>query len=301
MKRIIATGLALGVMVNSASAADFLEETGYRNPHNLAASLDAAVGYHLLCCFLGGAAGDGLDKENFAAGLNGRVSIPFGVFSLQLDAEADFTTAEVVDLRQYKSHVLGAVHLNWRDPSRGLAGGFGGIGRAEAIGAGPDPSRVDFWFAGIEGQLYTDLFTFYAQAGYFDASLDGTGNPLDPFHNAWFLRGVGRYFPSDTTMIQAELSFAHAQQDETHYDSNIWGWGAKVEHAIGSWPMTGFLAYEGAFYDAYGAGSHFSDHLFLAGVSLRFGAPNVKINDRFGTTLDVPNIARWATAGLTLD
>jgi hypothetical protein len=298
-----AAGIVLSAMVTPALAADFTPEQSYPSPLNVAASFDAHAGYTFLTNIEGDLNPNDLDTDYVTGGLNGRIGIPFGVLGAQLDVEAEATGAQDGSNVQYKNHFLGAAHLFWRDPTHGLIGAFGGIGRGNATLDG----HVSFWFAGLEGQLYRDMFTLYGQAGFFDSTGFGNAEDGDGFHDFWFVRGVGRYFMSDTTMLQVELSYGRGQQDTVNYTAEIWGWGAKVEHALWSWPVTGFLAYEGSYYDNHGAGGpgnddgQFAEHVLLAGISVRLGHTGAKINDRYGTSLDVPNIGRWATQGLTTD
>ena len=112
-------------------------------------------------------------------------------------------------------------------------------------------------------------------------------------------------------MFQAELSYAKGSQDggggARPWDMSVIGWGARFERMFHGGPLTGFLAYEGAYYDNEGASSGFADdgqfaeHVILLGAKLQFGTESLKANDRYGATLDIPNIGRWAAYGETLD
>src|SRR5215213_1438793 len=108
------------------------------------------------------------------------------MIAIQGDFVADSTDDTPGDDR-YEDGWQAGGHLSLYNDS-GLIGVMGGIGEGSA-----DDQTAENWLVGAEGQMYFDQTTLYLQAGYFDAEMDD-GTEEDAFHNAFFVRGVGRYF-----------------------------------------------------------------------------------------------------------
>ena len=188
-------------------------------------------------------------------------------------------------------------HISWRNPSSFLLGVFGG-----GVGGGSEDEAINGWFIGGEGQLYFDNFTIYGQAGYFDGRSEN-GTAKDAVHNGVFGRLVGRYFVSDMTRLQGEVSIVGAKQDNDDQNTTIVGWGVRFDHTLESYPLDVFLKYRGAYYDNGNGGDsgHFTDHTVAVGISFSFGSQGMLAKDRTGATLDLPEFGRWIASGNILD
>jgi hypothetical protein len=301
---VAGTALLFG---GSAQAADLgvVDAAPYPDAYEAAASgllfsgtFDLFGGYTWFSENVGNA--DGLHDNPFFGGA-ARASVPWtSNFSTQFDLEgaAAFISDDEDD--PYAGSVVGAVHASFRDPSGWLFGGFAGGGAAWP----EDEETGHLWFAGIESQLYLNNFTLYGQAGYLD-SIEADGDDSDTFHNAWFVRGVARYFVGPNTMLQGEIAYAQGDQDSSSKkDMDIIAWGAEVEHSLSAMPVSLFAAYEGAHYDNGHPGGdtgRFVEHTGLAGIKFRFGTDTLLDNDRLGATLDTPRFGRWVAAGDSVD
>ncbi len=236
-------------------------------------------------------------------GGNARFSLPIGsTFSIQLDGYGEITT-NGGDSDNFDNTLTGAGHVSWRDPHTGLFGIFGGGGHHES-----ENDNGVHYFVGLEGQVYYGNWTFYGQGGYLDAeSSQGTAD--DAFHDAFFARGVVRYFPNADSRIQGELSFAHGEQDSDDQSQNIVGWGLRYDRGIAnifpSSPASVFVGYRGSYFDngSGGDAGSFHDHTFMAGLRIPFGGGGADMltSDRSGATLDIPDVGRWAASGEILD
>lgn len=236
-------------------------------------------------------------------GGSARVSIPWThSFSTQLDLDADTAVLFDQDEDQYASSTIGTLHASYRGSDNWMLGVFAGGGTASVVGT--DEAGL-LKFAGVEGQYYFNNFTLYAQIGYLD-SIEGDGGYSDTFHAASFVRGVGRYFINDKTMVQAEVAYAAGKQDSgSSYDMDVISYGVRAqrEFDLGNVPLTVFAAYEGAQYSngTESDNGEFTENNFLAGVQFRFGTSSMIENDRHGASLSTPNFGRWVAAGETID
>ncbi|MGE3366776.1 MAG: hypothetical protein AB7I34_25410 [Rhizobiaceae bacterium] len=225
---------------------------------------------------------------------HGHVSIPLGEsFSAQLDAQGEFYDRSSNDDAK-GAYVLGG-HLSWRDPDAGLFGIFGGAGSADDGEVDSDGDDISFML-GAEAQLYLDQFTFYVQGGWADFEMD---EEEEGFTDAWFVRGVGRYFFSEDFLFQAEVAYG----ETPHYvdgDSKgeVWNWGALAKMRIAeSSPVYGTLEYRGGYYEETEVDAEaVEEHAFLVGLSVAFGVTSLWENDRRGATLDTPMLPARAAA-----
>ncbi len=225
------------------------------------------------------------DNTHFMGSAFGAVSVPFGTnFSFQIDTQVE-GYADASDDDAPVMALTTAGHLSLRDPSMGLIGVFGGVTAGRSSDEAHDDDKIGILVGG-EGQMYFDNFTLYAQAGYADYEVDGG----EGFVEGWFVRGVGRYFISDDTMIEAELAYGETDQFIDGDDAgNIWNWGIKGKwRPMEDMPFYTTLAYRGGYYDATTEGDHGKDHAFLVGFSLMVGPQTLKENDRTGATLSTP-------------
>ena len=229
---------------------------------------------------------------------HGHVSIPLGeTFSGQLDLQSEFTDrADDDENFSQGAHMLGG-HLSWRDPHSGLLGIFGGAGMGYNDNGEEDGDGIG-WMAGIEGQLYLDNITLYAQAGWADIVVDGDDD--EGFNDGWFLRGVGRYFFSEDFLVQAEVSYGESKDyiDGGDDKGEFWNWGALGKMRLSeSMPIYGTLEYRGAnSWSTDDGGEEIQEHAVLIGLDFLFQATSLWENDRRGATLDTPMLPARAAA-----
>jgi hypothetical protein len=256
--------------------------------------------------------GDPCEDEDFDADAYpylvgaGRASIPIGDnVSVQIDAEgwATFTDRGGVDNDDgqgednLQTSFSGAVHGTWRDPSSGAAGVFAQAGSSN----GGEDENATFWLVGAEAQAYLGDVTLYGQGGYFEAD-DETED--DVITDAFFLRGVGRWFLNPRTRLQGEFSWVTGDEnigpgDDPGSDYNGYSWGVRVDRILTGHPISLFAAYDG-LYMALDAAPGSSDddgdlmeHRFLVGATFHFNVDDLIAQDRRGVTLDTPDVGRW--------
>lgn len=237
-----------------------------------------------------------VDDDSYAAlGGEFRFNIPVeDGWNIQLDLLGE--TGFVDDSNDnYTGSVLGGAHVSWRNTNEWLLGGFGGIGN----GFNADDDTVTAWLIGAEGQYYCTDWTFYAQLGYMDAYNVDVGAD-DAFRDAWFGRGVARFFLDPNAKLEGELSYANGENDSDADDMDVWGWGLKYERAIASIDSNVFVAYEGNHYEADNGAStdELTEHVIKLGLSVAFGIEGQKYVDRHGATLDLPVVTRWSAYGV---
>jgi hypothetical protein len=219
-------------------------------------------------------------------------------FSIQGDLVLDGDFIDASEYTGYAGGFVGAAHLSWRDPAQGLFGAFGGAGRQRPASDG----TASLWFFGLEGQKYFSRATLYLQGGILDSS---DSDATDAFHNAVFLRGVGRYFLGDMTTVSGELGFASGRQDSSaSYRMGITSWGLKLDHMLATYPLSLSAGYEGMHASNGNGGDNgsFTDHRFIVAAKFYFGGnANLYLNDRFGQNLDLPKVGRMVGAGNSVD
>ncbi|MGE0006293.1 MAG: hypothetical protein AB7S92_11940 [Parvibaculaceae bacterium] len=225
---------------------------------------------------------------------HGHVSIPFGdSFSAQLDGQGEFYDRSGDDDAR-NAYVAGA-HLSWRDPQAGLFGVFGGAGSADDGEADSDGDDISF-LAGVEGQLYLDQLTLYVQGGWADFQMDDDD---EGFTDAWFARGVARYFFTEDVLVQAEVAYGEtAQYVDGDSKGEVWNWGILAKTRLSdSVPLYGTLEYRGGHYEETEDDAEaVEEHAFLIGVDFAFGAQTLWENDRRGATLDTPMLPARAAS-----
>lgn len=213
-------------------------------------------------------------------------------FQIDLQSESGFSDATS---NNYTGSVLGGAHLSWRNPESWLFGGFAGIGN----GFNAFEDTVTAWLAGAEAQLYLSDWTFYAQAGYMDGYDVNTGTD-EAYRDAWFGRGVARFFLESNVMLEGELSYSSGENDIDADAMDVWGWGMRYQRAIPSMDSSLFIAYQGNFYDAIDTADddQLTEHMVKLGLSFAFGVEGQKYIDRHGATLDLPMVTRWSAYGV---
>jgi len=248
---------------------------------------------------------DSTDYVNLYGGMvsaAGRVSIPLSErFSIQFDGDLEAYVEEDGQSWEPLGLWLAGGHASWRDPARGLIGVFGGAGHGLQNEFDNSTGPEIGYMLGAEGQIYFGDFTLYAQAGYGDFEAD---NEPEGFVEGWFLRGVGRWFPSEDVLIETDLAYGSTHQFVDGVDNgHIWNWGLQGKMRVSeALPLYAMAAYRGGYYDATSEGDHGSEHMVMVGVNVLFGTGSLKANDRLGATLDLPRLpARSAPWGEGLD
>lgn len=248
-------------------------------------------------------------KSYLTSGNSGRLSLPLGTnLSIQMDADSEVATnafkGNASDDFSYSFQ--GGLHLSVRDPHTGLFGGFVAVGRGD--GDDGNSGAHNFHAVGGEAQLYSGDMTFYLQGGWLDSDgLDGDAE--DGLHDAFFVRGVGRWFMTPDSRLQGEVAYANGEQDSGDgYDMDVIQWGVRYDTLL-MLPLVGnstvFMGYRGLHADNGCCNKDdrgkFTDHTIMAGFSYHFGGPTMQEFDRVGATLDLPNFGRWVAAGEQID
>jgi hypothetical protein len=278
-------GALLGISALAATAAP---------AEKLAISLEMYGGATFYSGEIGNACCD-IDTAPVIGG-SATVNIPF---SANWFGQVDFAGAAAFngdDDNQLSNSFVGALHIGNRERGHHMIGLFGGGG--VAVPESEDSGNL--WFIGAEGQLELRDIVLYAQGGWLD-SKEADGDDSDTFHDAWFLRGVGRFSINPSTFLQGEMTYADGEQDTVHYDMNVWGWGARIEHRLDSIEnMSIFAAYDGARYDNI-SGSCCSDQGRFYEHTVRIGF-NVHLFGSDGmTAIDTPSFGRMVAGGDTVD
>lgn len=265
--------------------------------------------------------------DYFVSGTSGRLSLPLGDnLSIQQDVDLEITGNAYEDEtgnNYIYSYQMGT-HLSFRDPGMGLIGAFGGWGGGNTDGNGgnnQNPDSLEYYFVGGEVQGYVEDLTLYVQAGYLDGERTNNQNQDDTFRDAAFVRGVARWFMSESSRLELELSYADGDADVEPDGHTVLEWGVRYDTVLAGLPIIGdtpvFVRYRGARFendDAPGGGGgaggggeggadseDYLDHTFMVGTRWSFGGDNMKQFDRVGATLDLPNFGRWVASGENLD
>ena len=165
-------------------------------------------------------------------------------------------------------------------PDIGLIGVFGGMGESNDTYESNDQDVT--WY-GVEAQYYLDSVTLYAQVGQNESN--STHDALD--YTSLFARGAARYFIDDNLMLQADLQYTRGNIHGD--DMDAFGWGLKAKYRFEELPFALTAEYRGTDYDGHGQGSA-TEHVGLLGVSIAFGASSLIEQDRYGATLETPNL-----------
>lgn len=284
------TILGLAALSGSAMAAD---PTAPSAEGPFSAVLDGWVGGYFISGASGNVGPDETSMLDFGGDLRARMNLG-DIIAIQGDASIERTdNTDATDQFEKGWHVGG--HLSLYNDAW-LIGIMGATGEGDS-----DNETTKSWLLGGEGQMYLDQATLYLQAGYFDGKAEGNPDE-DAFHDAIFVRGVGRYFLSPETRLQAELSGAWGEQDSDDQNTDIYGWGVRADHQFTDM-MSGFVGYQGAYYDNGSGGDtgDYIDHQVRAGFSILLGRPDLMSVDRSGPTLDMPWLGHWAASGQILD
>lgn len=320
MKKLFASSamaIALVISAGGASAADFEPEEVIRGLV-VAGEVETFSGFMAY----GGESGNveySEDDTQFVSGVLARLSLPLGDnLSLQMDGELEYSSTAMIDERQddlFQESFLFGGHVSWRDPMSHLFGAFASFGGGNHDDDNDGTDRFDFYAVGGEAQFYLDDLTFYVQGGYIDGGTDDTIAVADDdtLRNAFFGRGIVRWFMTPDSRLQAEFAYVDGdvETDEDPVSNmSIIEWGVRYDTVISGLPILGdsnvFVGYRGAHFEMDDPtqdddNGEFVDHLIMVGFTHRFGTQSIKDQDRYGATLDLPNFGRWVSAGEALD
>lgn len=238
------------------------------------------------------------DDTVFANGGEGLLSLPLGDnLSIQSDVKYEYNTnatedSDEDDVFGPRYSFQGAVHLSWRDPSRGLFGVFGGAGTSDFFGLNSDAA-----FVGGEAQLYLDNITLYAQGGYVD--FDSQEFEAVGLSDGLFVRGVFRWFMSNDSRLQIEGTYVNIDRSFAALfgEMEAFSVGARYDFTLASLPVIGdtplYIGYRGIFRDNcleldVEGSFDVDDHTIMIGTSYSFSGDRLTV-DRQGATLDTPN------------
>lgn len=239
-------------------------------------------------------------KNNPIMGGFSAVNLPLsGGMSVQLDlsgnalfpaggegeAENDFTN----------SSLHPTVHVSGRNDGM-LFGGFGGVGRVNFH----NTDSSTYVFGGAELQAYLGATTLYLQGGYLD-SMQAEEADDDTLNDAYFVRGVARFYVSETSRMSTQVAYASGETDTDadFEEASALAWGARFDQQLPDSPASVFLGYTGAHYKggASYCDASWYDHRVMVGVTFAFGGDTIMANDRQGVALDTPDFGNWVGAG----
>lgn len=209
-------------------------------------------------------------------------------FAVQLDAGGLATFGQRSGGEDYLQTVFfGATHLNYRTPDYAL-GALAQLGSAN----GGEDENANFYNFGGEGLFNASNLTGILQAGYFWADDE---SEIDVMTNAWWVRGVARFYAGADTRLQGEFSYADGEENDSGADPiTVFGWGARIDHSFGG-PVAIFLGYKGNNIENDDGFSpeEITDHTVSIGLNLHFGAGSLREADRNGPSFDTPDVGRW--------
>lgn len=280
MKKILLVTTILGAAGMFSSAA-FAADPAPVAESQVGFTADIWGGYY----FLGGSNGDADDsgnKEDFpSAGAD--ASVIFGLgdeFFLQGTAQGALNFLGNADDDQ--------LEFGWQIAAHAMHGSgigvFGGYGEAEY--EDDDPS--DLWFVGAEYLHDFGSGDFLLQAGYLDSNLEDNAGLAD----AWFVRAAPSFDFSDSTSAGLHVGYADGEVDSEGENGYVVSWGASLDYALESAPVTLFAAYDGLY--VHGDDASADEHQVKAGIEISLGG----LADR---VIDTPEIFRWVAIGQRTD
>lgn len=303
--RLKSEGVLVDTRVETKNVTILPAATTPRTGRALTATIDIFGG----AAVLDGNEVDEADEFNFGGIIGGDARIDYPIddnLGVQLDMHGDARilssdTDSTSASQNYVGNVTLGAHANYREHDRYLVGAFvaGGRGLTDDTGSS-DGRPTDYIVAGGEAQMYFDNLTAYLQGGFIEAWQSGVSSP-ESLHEAWFVRGVGRYYMNQgRTMAALEGSFAQGEQDSSD-DVDVIGWGVAIEHQFRSWGtddafVTAFLQYNGTYFDETTSTSDtFFDHSILVGAKFAFNSMDLLDMERRGVAVDLPNVGMWVT------
>lgn len=226
------------------------------------------------------------DLDWRSAGIAGRANLPFSPGSglnLQIDGTAD-RLLYVQGNSAGSTPIEATGHLSYRNPDRFALGAFGSYGRA-------DP--YELYGGGVEGQLFWNRVTLYGQGGY--RHVDQPNN----FVNEWYVRGVGRWFPTDNTRIEGEIGYAWYDPDKgTGNDDTFWS--VSAEYRFDHMPIGIYGQYRGDYLRPTEEGKSvpLTINTFLFGIRGYLGSDSLFDNDRRGASFDEQRLEQFLFIGI---
>jgi hypothetical protein len=237
--------------------------------------------------FLGGSNGDADDDDNqedFPA-MGADASVIFGVsdeFLLQGTAQGALNFLGSADDDQMESGWQIAAHA-MHGSGFGVFGGYGGAEYDDN-----DEDTTDLWFLGAEYLYDFDSGDILLQAGYLDSNLDDNATLAD----AWFVRAAPSFNVSESVAMGLHAGYADGEMDSVGENGYVVSWGASLDYALDSMPLTLFVAYDGLYVDGEDASA--DEHQVKAGIQISLGG----LADR---EIDTPEIFRWVAVGQRTD
>jgi len=120
-------------------------------------------------------------------------------------------------------------------------------------------------------------------------------------NDGFFVRGVGRWFPTPESRLQLEGTYLKADFSSPPFgsvgDMEAFAVKARYDFSLGGLPIFGavpiYLAYRGIFRDnceesLFGGSTDINDHTIMIGSSYSFSGDMLTV-DRQGATLDTPD------------
>lgn len=212
-------------------------------------------------------------------------------WGVQGDLQATaFGRPEIRDRDWTNTYGHGAVHLYHRTDNF-LVGGFGGLGAHNDMG---DSHRgMNYWFAGVEGKLWTGWGSFFGQAGIVD--------PHDEYDDGArdvpFARIGANYFIDDNWSVKADGAYGTGRKWGI-LANRVLDFNVESEIRPDSWPVSVFgryeftqLSYHPLDNDSVRFGENF--HTFMVGLRFRSGS-TLREADSAPGSLDLPSLGKWA-------
>jgi hypothetical protein len=227
--------------------------------------------------------------NGWALGGAGRGNYWFGPgMSVQVDAQAEGTSYDIPGGNgtfSTHSYLVGG-HWSWRNPQQYLFGLFGAVGDSGGLGI-TDRTSQRHGLIGGEAQWYWNQFTLYAQVGY-----DSTFNSFFDIDsiNAFFVRGVGRYYINPNFLLEGGVMFASGDVDFIGGQSlgfDTLSWNVKGEYRFATSPFSVYAKYQGSETRYDEENFKVKDHRVLLGLKLHMGDRTLQQTDRAGATLDI--------------
>ena len=308
---VIAAGTIAAFSASAAHAADF--ETERALGLVISGSYESWIGATFIGEFDTDGGGDTPEDDvHFMSGGEARLSFPLGdTLSMQQDFKYEINSEQLTTDDSstgvddfYGDHYQATTHFSFlRDPSTGVLGVFGGWGGGYADG---DESMI--YFVGGEFQYYAGAWMFQGQGGYTNGDSDDSGDP-EALRDAWFVRGLARWYMDADTRLQIEASYVDGVVDGDEDEAKLYEWGARYNTLVTGLPLVGdtnvFVRYRGSHAENRDVSDNgfeeFNDHTFMVGMHWSFGGTTRQEHDRIGVALDSPDIARWSLSGEVLD
>jgi len=211
-------------------------------------------------------------------------------FNLQGDAFGEYAWLNKNADGSYQSTLGGGLHA-YMSGDTGALGVYGAIADVGIESSGGGETHT----FGVEGQWYAGDAAVGAQAGFLDSSRSDDDNMI---RDAFYVRGLARYYFGENTLVQAEASYLDGEMDVDNDGIKIVSLGARIQHELDffpgnfDWPGKVYIAYRGDFADQANENDHVNSHTILFGTTWTFGH-SLHDNERNGAAMDLPAFTRW--------